>query len=265
VKTYVAFTCWVLALAPTWVAASESQPIKLELCDGRPVVDGVYVNGHGPYRFLVDTGSTLNHLEPKLARAIGLAVTFHTTLTSSTGRTDAEGTESADIRLGPSSADQQVFLLSGIDALHEIAPNIQGVLGQIFLSRFNYRLDLRSKRLEFSESPEGETGERLPFHLVEGRPVVSTSLGSLVLDSGAHYLVLFGVRASESTHQIVTSTGSLDVGTIFRRLTINGRAFWRGDAIAVPQSPEAGVEGLLPVSPFTSIFVNNSERYVVFN
>lgn len=31
--------------------------------DGRPVVDGVFVNGHGPCRFLVDTGSNVNLIE----------------------------------------------------------------------------------------------------------------------------------------------------------------------------------------------------------
>ena len=36
--------------------------------DGRPIVDGVYVNGHGPYRFLVDTGTMRNLIDADLAR-----------------------------------------------------------------------------------------------------------------------------------------------------------------------------------------------------
>jgi hypothetical protein len=28
--------------------------VKIDVRDARPVVEGVYVNGHGPYRFLVD-------------------------------------------------------------------------------------------------------------------------------------------------------------------------------------------------------------------
>jgi hypothetical protein len=35
--------------------------------DGRPVVNGVFVNGRGPYRFLVDTGSNVNLIETDLA------------------------------------------------------------------------------------------------------------------------------------------------------------------------------------------------------
>lgn len=30
--------------------------VKMQVRDGHPIVDGVYVNGNGPYRFLVDTG-----------------------------------------------------------------------------------------------------------------------------------------------------------------------------------------------------------------
>ena len=54
--------------------------VKIDLIDGRPVVDGVYVNGHGPYRFLVDTATTSNHMESALAKSIGLTPTYRTEL-----------------------------------------------------------------------------------------------------------------------------------------------------------------------------------------
>jgi len=98
---------------------------------------------------------------------------------------------------------------------------------------------------------------------VNGRSVVSTSLGSLVLDSGAHYMIRFGVRGTEDNREIVSTTGSVRAGTIFSRLDIQSRTFWRGEAVAVPESPETGVQGLLPISPFKSIYVSNSENYVV--
>jgi hypothetical protein len=223
----------------------------------------VYVNGHGPYRFLLDTGSTLNHLDPKLAKSIGLDVTFHTVLTSSTGRTAADGCDRGEIRLGPASADGQAFLLTGMEGLHQIATDIQGVLGQAFLSRFDYRLDLRSRRLEFGARPVEGEGTRVPFRVLQGRPVVTTSLGSLVLDSGAHYLVRFHVSAAEETLAMATSTGSVQTGTVFSKLMIDERTFWRGEAIAVPQTPETGADGLLPISPFKSIYINNSEHFLV--
>ena len=41
--------------------------VKLQMRDRMPVVDGVLLNGHGPYRFAVDTGSAVNQIEPALA------------------------------------------------------------------------------------------------------------------------------------------------------------------------------------------------------
>jgi hypothetical protein len=41
--------------------------VKMQVRDGHPIVDGVYVNGHGPYRFLVDTGTNVNLIETDLA------------------------------------------------------------------------------------------------------------------------------------------------------------------------------------------------------
>src|SRR5579862_8304020 len=50
--------------------------VKLQVREGRPIVDGVYVNGHGPYRFLLDTGANVNLIETGLARKIGMNATF---------------------------------------------------------------------------------------------------------------------------------------------------------------------------------------------
>src|SRR5262249_9076121 len=116
-KSYVAFTSLLVSLTvPTIARANDG--VKLLIREGRPVVEGVYVNGHGPYHFLLDTGATLNHLDPKIAESIGLPVTFQTQLTSSTGVTAASGSEGGEIRLGSTTADHQVFLFAGIEGLH---------------------------------------------------------------------------------------------------------------------------------------------------
>jgi hypothetical protein len=232
--------------------------------DGRPVVNDVYVNGHGPYKFLLDTGSTFNHFDPKLAKSIGLATTFKTKLTSSTGIVDAEASEGGEIKIGPVSADGQVFLFAGMEGLHAIGSDIQGVLGQVFLSRFDYLLDQRNRRVEFGTSAHA-AGVRAPFRIIQGRPIVATSLGAFVLDSGVHDVVRFGVRASGKTREMITASGSASVGAVFSKIEIEGRTFWRGDAVALPHSPETGTDGLLPTGSFKTIYVSNSEGYVVLD
>jgi hypothetical protein len=232
--------------------------------DGRPVVDGVYVNGHGPYRFLVDTATTSNHIEPGLAQAIGLRATFRVELASAVGVVSAPGSNGVEVALGEARADHQQFLFAGMDVVHKLSRDIQGILGQAFLSRFDYRLDLRGKRLEFGT--QNLSGRRARFRNVDGRPTVRTNLGDLVLDSGVSRLVLYSVEKARSDWAFMqTLAGSQMAGIVNRVLSIEGRSVWRGEAVTVPGQSEPRVAGLMPVSFFRGVYVSNSESYLVFD
>ena len=79
-------------------------------------------------------------------------------------------------------------------------------------------------------------------------------------------MVRFGVRsADEATREMVTATGLTKVGTVFSTLRIDGRMLWRGEAIAVPASPESGADGLLPIALFRSIYVSNANGYLIWD
>jgi hypothetical protein len=240
--------------------------VRMQVRDGLPVVDGVYVNGHGPHRFLVDTGTNVNLIEADLAKSIGLNATFRSELATSMGVTILPGSDGIHLKLDSAIAEEQRFLFLRLEAIHQRWPDIEGVLGQWFLSRFDYVLDLRGKRLEFRK--QDRTGTRAQFRMHNGRPVVSTSLGDLVLDSGSVRLVLFGIEPDarqDDPHELKTFTGSRTIGTVFRKpLIIEGRRIWRGQAVAVPHSEESGVGGLLPLCLFKAIYVCNSEGYIVF-
>ena len=239
--------------------------MKLDIRDGRPVVDGVYVNGHGPYRFLVDTGSNINLIEAGLARRIGMNATFQVDLASSSGKTALVGSDENEIALDSARARGQKVLFSGLEAIHNRMPDVQGVLGQWFLVRFDYVLDLHRKRIEFG-MPQW-SGMRVPYNMVNARPVVTTSLGDLALDSGSARLILFGVQPSNDPGfkaELRTLAGSQQIGRAFRTLLIENRKFWEGEAAVIPDRPEPGVDGLLPLALFKSIYFCNSEGYVVF-
>jgi hypothetical protein len=104
--------------------------------------------------------------------------------------------------------------------------------------------------------------------MLNGRTAVSTSLGDLVLDSGAVRLVLFGVAPDRpdkgGKSYLRTISGAQIVGMVFSQLAIEGRDIWRGDAVAIPDRAEPGVAGLMPVNLFRAVYVSNSEGYVVF-
>ena len=240
--------------------------VKLQMRDGRPVVDGVYVNGHGPYRFLVDTGSNIDLIETGLAKKIGMTVTFQVDLTSAAGKIPASGSDGNEVALDSVKADGQKFLYSRLEAIHNSLPDIQGVLGQWFFARFDYTLDLRGRRLEFGK--QDRSGTRSTLKMINARPVVSTSLGDLALDSAASRLTLFGVRPDSGAgfkRELRTIAGSQQIGLAFSKpLVIEGRKISDGDAVAIPNRPEPGVDGLLPLNLFRAIYVSNSEGYVVF-
>jgi hypothetical protein len=79
--------------------------------------------------------------------------------------------------------------------------------------------------------------------MVNGRLAVSTSLGDLILDSGASRLVLFGVEPDiglGGKREWRTVAGSQEVGVIsIKPLVIEGRTIWRGEAVAIPNRPAA--------------------------
>ena len=86
-------------------------------------------------------------------------------------------------RVGP-----YLFLLdTGTNVNHGLLPDVQSVLGQWFLSGFDYTFDLRGKNLEFGK--QDRNGTRARFTMPNGRTAISTSLGDLVLHSGATRLV----------------------------------------------------------------------------
>ncbi len=238
--------------------------IGLQIREGRPVVDGVYVNGQGPYRFLVDTGSTLNHLDRRVAEKIGLQETFHTTLLTSTGGTAASGGSGIEVTLDSVRASGQNFLFAGMEGIEQTWPDVKGVLGQEFLSHFDYLLDMRGRKLEFGQRECGAKATQTAYRMDHGRPVVATSLGWLLVDSGAPRITRFAIKATEANLEMRTATGTVKVGTIFSSLTIADRTFWRGEAIVVPHAAESAIDGMLPVSLFRSIYVSNSEGYIVF-
>ena len=239
---------------------------ELRVIEGRPVVDCVFVNGHGPYRFLIDTGTNVNLIETGLARTVGMKATFQVDLASSIGKTPAAGSDGNEVAVGPVKAGGQKFLFSGMEAIHHLSSDIRGVLGQWCLSQFDYMLDLRGKRLLFGK--QDRNGTRASFEMINARPVISTSLGALALDSGASRLVLFGVQPDIGAGfqaELRTVAGSRPIGLVSgKRLVIAGRRIWGGDAVAIPERSEPAVDGLMPLSLFKTLYVCNSEKYVIF-
>lgn len=221
-----------------------------------PVVESVYVNGRGPYKFLVDTGAESSVLSPDMAREAGLEPAYRVEIVTATGLQLVPAAE-ASVSVGGTTHRAEVLIyeppVSGVD----------GVLGQNMLARSSYLIDYRNRRVVIGESTVD--GARLPLRFAEGRPVVDTDpLGELVLDSGASNVVLFRhmdqVRANGSG-TLQTAQGQREVATGHLKCLQVGDANLRDLTVAV--APGVSGIGLLPASLFASVYVNSRERYTI--
>jgi len=142
--------------------------VSLQIVQGRPIVDGIYVNGHGPCRFLVDTGAQSNHSDVQVARRFGLLAMFRVHLDTIAGTELAPGMAQARVRLGETEVQSTEVLFTKLNAVRELSDDIQGVLGQAFLAQFDYLLDMRGRRMVFG-APE-PAGIKAAFDMQTKRP-----------------------------------------------------------------------------------------------
>jgi hypothetical protein len=62
-----------------------------------------------------------------------------------------------------------------------------------------------------------------------------------------------------------TMAGSRLIGMVFdKALIIDGIRLWHGNAVAIPNRAEQGVNGLMPLNLFKTVYECNSEGYLVF-
>jgi Aspartyl protease len=246
-------------------AAETTHPnIKLKILSGRPIVDGVYCNGKGPFRFLIDTGNHSNQIDAHLAQKLGLAPTFQVQLYTPSGSSRVPGTKVDKLTLGSSEATGQAFLITSLEGVHALSPDIQGILGQEFLSHFDYTLDFQHHELTLGDS--SVTGAHVPVRMVDGLMAVPTSQGDLVLDSGADTLFLFRESSHSASAQISAASGSTASVSLEKvyGLQIGERLYHPAGAVFHPV-PAATHAGLLPANLFHAIFICNSAGYVVFD
>jgi hypothetical protein len=241
--------------------------LRISVVSGRPVVDGVFLNGLGPWRFLLDTGAQTNQIEASLARKLGIAPRFRLQIATVSGTTLVPGGTVSEVTLGSASASSQEFLFTSLDAVHALASDIHGVLGQEFLSHFNYLLDFARRTLTFGGA-EPAGGRRTEMNLVDGLPVFETDRGRFVLDSGTETAILFA-ESSVASGGIVTATGTASVSPVRNmRFRVAGRVYFT-NAASIPRVPSAHVSsgqgGLIPASLFHSVYVSNSDGYLILN
>lgn len=269
----------------SWFANSQTLAAsitKFKLLRGYMIVIPVTVNGAGPYEFLLDTGSNTTLIDAEFARALRLRPIDRIELMTVAGSQIVPRARLESVAIGAKSAADVEAVFSDLREARAISQEICGVLGQNFLSLFNYLINYRERRIEFEDGGELEKslcGERTPVESREGRALI-TSGGRerlrLVLDSGTPAMILFNAFARLSglyqepddpqTSRLISNLGSRVVWQRrLRNFSVGGVGF-HDLRVTLCEAENGRVEdGLLPTSLFQIIYFNHRKKFVMLN
>jgi len=291
VVSVILFASILFLASPPAEAASTA---RFKLLHDVFVVIPVYVNGTGPFDFLLDTGTNTSIVDPELARALSLKPVDRLLVTTPNDTTTVVPRAWLDrVAIGGKSVDHLEIVITDLKNIREVAPRARGVVGQNFLRSFNYLLDYQHHRIDFDDAGEIEQklkGNRIPIQDEEGKSLIKASQGlkkgdhgdnywQFVLDSGASTLIVLNVNRRDlsiEANSFGSDFGLLSSGirtcvaetTVLRFLQIGDQNLARLPVILA----EAGdgyrnqaENGLIPTSLFHSIYFNNTRGYVILN
>jgi predicted aspartyl protease len=272
-----------LALVPSFAPQSGRTPrteaVPLSVYDSGAIVVPVMIAGTGPYRFLLDTGSTRSAVTTGLARRLGSPLIAKTMVVTPGGDSIRDVTPISTLQIGH-WAPVSVAAMVLPDATLGRVGRLDGLLGQDVLARFRYTIDYRREELVRHDGDTGHLpGFRLPLTLANGlflvtlpRMAGTSRPAMMVADSGADALVLFGpshsMRSSGSMEAgILRTSAGVQVG---RRTRIDaldlGTVVLRDQpALLLPQGDALGLlgDGLLPLHLFARVTFDAAARVLI--
>jgi predicted aspartyl protease len=245
------------------------------------IVIPVFIGGAGPFRFLLDTGSSHTVISQSLATTLGVVAVAKAPIATSLGSILAPVVRLPDVAVGSARVESLLATSLPPSVADMLGDGISGVLGQDFLSQFNYTLDYRTSRLSWDEDGQIAKGERLVLEPSHGRFLVQLPQERrcecpvrLVPDSGANGVVLFAgtnadrlpVDAAATSMRVSTLAGDGTVrGVIVKELLVAPVTLRDLPAarVVLPGGTIEDGDGLLPLSLFDRVSFRPHAGYMV--
>jgi predicted aspartyl protease len=265
----------MLWLTLAWLlTVPTSLPAPIEVRDDGDVQVLVHVNDHGPFRFLLDTGSSRSAVSTRLAARLALPVTRVSRLVTPTATTTVPLARALRLRVPP--AGPRVIEPMVLDERQLVAPDVEGIVGQDVLAALSYTIDYQRHRLSIHGRGVGhEPGVRLPYAVRAGQPLVPVTVDgeatlALVADSGADRVVLFdeiGRRPVADAPGVLRDlAGQRPVSTVvLDRIHAGDLQLRNVSAVVLATRPMDGLmsDGLLPLSLFSRVTFCAESRVVI--
>ncbi len=263
--------------------------VKFKLILDYVIVIPVTINGTGPHEFLLDTGTNTTVVSAEFAERLTLRPIDRIILRSINGSQIVARSRLDCLTVGSKSTNNLEVLISDLRETRSVKQEICGVLGQNFLSQFNYLIDYKRQRIEFEDGEELErelSGERLMIESHEGRTLISAQLpggekGSarFVVDSGISQLLLFpaalqksGIVWDHRNRRVLQAKTGSGISLVEQRqldnLKIGNEKYFDLQVISIgaEANHEDRIEdGLLPTNLFRGIYFNYRKNYLILN
>lgn len=271
----------VVAASPVVADGGHGRAVRFTRAPDGAIVVPVFIKGSGPHRFVLDTGASHTSLSAEAASTLGLETVARAPVTTASGTTERLVVKATGVRVGSAAVAALLATAVPQKSFRILGDGISGVLGQDFLSQFNYTLDYRGTRVIWDDSGEPARGDRLPLQASGGRFLVDLQQDGpacrsvrLVPDSGANGVVIFtGTNADRlpmdrtaARLQVVTLAGDATATAVILRELRVGRTSLVNQPAASVSRPRLGADegdGLLPLHLFARVSFNNRERYMV--
>jgi predicted aspartyl protease len=260
-------------------AAADPGEVALKVRSSGALLVPVAIDGRGTFDFLLDTGSSHTVVGSELADRLALPVVAKVRVLTPAGAEMGLVVRVQHMDVDSASVEGLTPSVISIARLREREPGVEGVLGQDFLSLFDYTVDYRRKRLRWTaEAAEGPA--RVPLVQAGDRRLVQVTGNGrpgpalMVPDSGSEGFVIFerngrtAVRVDETSQLVGVSGLAAEQSArrgVLRELRVGGVTLRNQPAVVLGRDGSSAIEGdgLLPLHQFSIVSFNNREGYLV--
>jgi len=241
------------------------------------IVVPVMLGGAGPFSFMLDTGATRTLVGDDLAGLLNAPLVARAEMITSAGSEMRGVVRLERVEVAGARAASLLASVLPAERLRALASGVRGLLGQDFLSAFNYTLDYRRRRLIWDEPGDARCGEPSALRLipVEGRYVVEVSRSGLtralrlVPDTGAETFVFFHAPGEAvpaiaiGRARLTGLTGDRSVRIASTSRLVVGGVTLRDQPVVIVDRTDASADGLLPLHGFASVSFNMTDACLV--